>query len=147
MSRAKERPSDLDLAVNELLSSEGSIVVAFGGKIVLRGDGPGIKPVLEAQQVLGEGLIGAAVADTVLGKAAALFLEDAGVTSVFGEVLSEHAREYLESAGVYVEGETVVDFIANRSGDDLCPLEKIAVETGDPDMARKAICEFISKAQ
>jgi len=118
-------------------------VVVKGGRIILRGDGPGIKPILDAIGVLGDDLIGSAVADRVIGKAAALFLAEAGVRWVFGELLSEHAQDHLERSGIHVEGERVVEHIANRSRDDLCPLERIAVENDDPAVARERIRAFI----
>ncbi len=144
MSSTAGWPEDLKIAAEDLLASDESLVVVAGGNILLRGNGPGIKPILEADEVLGDGLIGSAVADRVVGKAAALFLRDAGVSAVFGEILSDHAREYLEGAGVRVESEKRVSHIVNRAGDDLCPLEKIAVENDDPNEAMAKIREFLS---
>lgn len=144
MSANTARPQDHGLAADELLASEDSLVVASGGRVILCGNGPGIKPIMEAREVLGDGFVGAAVADRVVGMAAALFLHEAGVSSVFGEILSEHARDYLVESGIYVEGETVVPHITNRRGDDLCPLERIAVENPDPEEARSRIREFLA---
>ncbi|MFP4200016.1 MAG: DUF1893 domain-containing protein [Clostridia bacterium] len=137
-------PEDLKMAAEDLLASDESLVVVAGERILLRGNGPGIKPILEAIDVLGEGMIGSAVADRVVGKAAALFLVDAGVGSVFGEVLSDHARQHLEDAGLRVESEKMVPHIVNRAGDGPCPLEKIAVENDDPAQAMTRIRQFLS---
>ena len=144
MSADAERPQDHGLAADELLASEDSLVVASGGRVILRGNGPGIKPILEAMEILGDGLVGASVADRVVGMAAALFLHEAGVSSVFGEIMSEHARDYLATTGIYAAGETIVPNITNRRGDDLCPLERIAVDSPDPEEAKSRIREFLA---
>lgn len=90
----------------------------------------GIAPILERIEA-GESLCGMAVADKIIGKAAAMLLLCGGAQSVYGEVMSESAKALLEDAGVEVSCGTLVKAIRNRTDTDICPMEKAvaALET------------------
>lgn len=90
----------------------------------------GIVPILERVEA-GEPLCGMAVADKIIGKAAAMLLLCGGAECVYGEVMSEQAKALLEDAGVEVSYGTLVKAIRNRTDTDLCPMEKAvaALET------------------
>lgn len=90
----------------------------------------GIAPILERIEA-GEELRGMAVADKIIGKAAAMLLLCGGVESVYGEVMSERAAALLREAGVTVSCGTLVKAIRNRTDTDICPMEKAvaALET------------------
>ena len=90
----------------------------------------GIAPILERIEA-GESLCGMAVADKIIGKAAAMLLLCGGAQSVYGEVMSESAKALLEEAGVEVTYGTLVKAIRNRTDTDICPMEKAvaALET------------------
>ena len=90
----------------------------------------GIAPILERIEG-GESLCGMAVADKIIGKAAAMLLLCGGAQSVYGEVMSEPAKALLEEAGVEVAYGTLVKAIRNRTDTDICPMEKAvaALET------------------
>lgn len=90
----------------------------------------GIVPILERVEA-GESLCGMAVADKIIGKAAAMLLLCGGAECVYGEVMSEQAKALLEDAGVEVSYGTLVKAIRNRTDTDICPMEKAvaALET------------------
>lgn len=90
----------------------------------------GIAPILERIEA-GESLCGMAVADKIIGKAAAMLLLCGGAQNVYGEVMSEPAKALLEKAGVEVTYGTLVKAIRNRTDTDICPMEKAvaALET------------------
>ena len=81
----------------------------------------------------------AAAADRIIGRAAALLMIYAGVTSVYGEVMSEGARKLFADNHVAVEYGTLTASIMNRSGDDLCPMEMLTAEITSPEEAYKAL--------
>ncbi len=70
-------------------------------------------------------LRGAAVADKVVGQAAAALMLRGGVRRVHAEVISEAAYSMLWEAGVRVSYEKRVPEIRNREGSGLCPLEAL----------------------
>ena len=75
------------------------------------------------------------VADTVVGKAAALLFVKSGIKEVFAKTLSESAKKVLEENGVPYTYETLTEKIINRAGTDICPMEKAVLNTDDPEQA------------
>ena len=124
----------------KLLQSEGcTLAVVFAGGGRFTSDGKGVRPLLECIDRYGAALRGAAVADRVTGRAAALLYAGAGVTAVYAAVLSREAEEALKQHGIQIEADTLVPRIVNRTGDGLCPMETSVLGISDPAEARKAI--------
>lgn len=86
---------------------------------------------------------GGFAADRVIGRGAALLLVKARVKCVYAFMISVGAQELLLNNGVEVECEKVVDYIVNRTGDGMCPVEKLTLHTDDPDEAVKLIGSFL----
>lgn len=80
-------------------------------------------------------LTGYSVADTVVGKAAALLFVKCGITAVFAKTLSLLGKNVLEKHGVYCEYETLTERIINRAGTDTCPMEKAVANTDSAEEA------------
>ena len=110
-----------------------SIAIAREGK-VLTDDARGISPMLDLIGK-GEDLRGAAVADLVVGRAAALLFLYAGVCEVYAAVISRPALATLMGAGVLCRYDTLTEHIVNRTGDDICPMEKAVLTVTDPAIA------------
>lgn len=70
-------------------------------------------------------LRGAAVADKVVGKAAAGMMACAGVAEVYADVLSRKAVPLLDANNIKYSFARLVDQIIIADGDTRCPLEKI----------------------
>ena len=87
----------------------------------------------------GRNLAGYSVADTVVGKAAALLFIKCGIKEVFAKTLSESGRKTLELHGVYFEYETLTERIINRDGTDICPMEKTVLGIDDAEEAYSAL--------
>ncbi len=91
----------------------------------------------------GLNLAGYSVADIVVGKAAALLFAKSGIKSVYAKTLSRSGKKILELYGIKYEYETLTERIINRSGTDICPMEKAVSATNDPleayDLLKKAI--------
>ncbi len=97
----------------------------------------GIAPIMDMLEVDRKFFDGAIVADRVIGKAAAMLLVDSGASFIFGELTSEHSFKILENAKLNnpdfsYEALNVVPFIINRSGDDMCPMEKTVLSLENP---------------
>lgn len=89
-------------------------------------------------------LIGGKIADRVIGRGAALLLLKAGIEEVFAYVMSEGAYQLLREAGVNVQAERVIPHIINRTGDDICPVEKLTMHTSDYEEAYRLIGKFLN---
>ena len=83
----------------------------------------------------GVDLTGYSVADTVVGKAAALLFVKCGIKEVFAKTLSEKAKKVLDDHGIYLEYATLTEKIINREGTDICPMEKAVTDTDNPEEA------------
>lgn len=90
-------------------------------------------------------LQGATMADRVVGRGAALLMVKGGVKEVFTFVLSQPALDVLRQAGITVTYDTLQPNIINRTGTDICPVEKLTADTADPDEAFRRIGEFLNK--
>ncbi len=65
----------------------------------------------------------AAVADKVVGKAAAALMLLGGVTELYADIVSSPALELLRQSALKVHYGQQVDHIINRTGTGWCPLE------------------------
>lgn len=72
-----------------------------------------------------EVLIGATVADKVVGKGAAALMVLGGVRSVYADVISEAALELFQTYHVEVSYAQRVEGIINRRKDGPCPVEDL----------------------
>ncbi len=128
---------ELDRAV-ALLHREGYTCVLCDKDRVMTSRKTGIAPLLEYLSN-GESLKGAAAADRIIGKAAAMLLLSAGVTAVYGEVMSETALALLQEGGVSVRYDTLTPMIRNRTNTGPCPMEQAVAELTDPAQALPAL--------
>ena len=112
------------------------------GDSILTSERTGIAPIM---QWLEEGidLTGYEAADKIIGKAAAMLFVKAGVTSVYGEVMSEPARLFLKSKGIPYSYGTLTDKIINRAGNGMCPMETTVLEINDVEEAYVALKETL----
>ena len=131
--------NSLETAKLTLEDSGYSCVIASAGKVVFTSQGRGIGPLVEYYHRYGEAHPGAALADKVVGRAAALLARLIGIGEVYTDVISQGALEELNKADVAVSYETKVDVIRNRAGTGLCPMEQLSKGVEDPrEMLQKA---------
>lgn len=87
---------------------------------------------------------GGVIADRVIGRGAALLLVKGGIARVYAMVMSKGAAQVLADAGIEYTCEHETDYIVNRAGTGMCPVEKATLDTSDPDVALKCIEAFLS---
>ena len=83
----------------------------------------------------GANLNGYSVADLIVGKAAAMLFAQCGIVSVFAKTLSKGGKAILERYGIAFDYEVLTEKIMNRTGTDICPMEKAVCDTEDLDEA------------
>ena len=127
--------NDVALAKSNLAGH--SIVLYKEGKL-LTSDGRGVSPMIDFLQD-GIDLSGYSVADKIVGKAAAMLFVKAGIKEVYAEILSVSGKNFLEEHGINVGYETLAEKIINRTGDDICPMEKTVADIIDPEEGYDAI--------
>lgn len=94
----------------------------------------GIAPMMEFAEA-GADLLGYSAADIVVGKAAAFLFVRSGIKAVFAKTLSVSAKNVLEAHGIFCEYETLTEHIIDRTGKDICPMEKAVRDCNDADEA------------
>ena len=137
--------TDLNRA-RELLSLGSYTCVLCRDGLVYTDTRRGIRPLLELL-ARGTDLHGFAVADKVVGKAAALLYCLMGVRQVYAPVISSPAVSVLQAHGILLQYDTVVPAIRNRTQTGLCPMETAVWDLTDPKEALPAVREALAALQ
>lgn len=126
---------DLRLAKEALLEGDLTLVAAKDGKLLFKSKSHGVTDLLTMIDHLGESTEGSSLADSVVGRAAALLCVYSRVIAVYGERMSEGAVSVLKANSIWYEFGTLVPRILNREKNDICPFDKAVVGTEDPTAA------------
>lgn len=92
-----------------------------------------------------EFLVGAAIADKVVGKGAAALMVLGRILALRTAVISKSAYTLLNNAGIHVEAASVVDNIINRAGTGICPVEALTANCVTADECLPKIRNFLAK--
>lgn len=92
-------------------------------------------------------LVGARVADKVVGKASAGLLVQGCVSEVYAQVMSRLAVPLLQQAGITFSYTTLVDRIVIPVGDKRCPLEQIVAPAQTPQEVEHLLREHFAEMQ
>lgn len=130
------------------LLGDDNTFVCKKGKRIHKSHKRGVAPMLELLQKDPDLLEGSQVVDKVIGRAAAFLLIKGKVSKLYTEVISKPALELLHADGtIDVSYGKCVDNIINRTGDDICPMEKATLQIADPQEAYEAIVETLHSLQ
>lgn len=105
---------------------------------VLTSKDSGVQP-LVAFVESGRKYTGFSAADKIVGKAAAHLYILMDVIAVYASVMSKDAVKLLSVHHVKVSYDTLTDSIINRTGNDICPMEKAVSGIDDSAIAFRAI--------
>lgn len=136
---------DAKLAKKKMADEKLSLAIVKQNKTVFTSQESGVKGLVEAISNCGSSLQEAAVADSVVGKAAALLCVHAQFSSVYACVMSRLGEEVLRRSSVPFQHETIVPNILNQRRTDICPFEKIVLRTDSPEEAFLMISHHLSK--
>lgn len=136
---------DIELA-RCLLEEQGlNLTIAKEGKVLFTSRERGLHPLLQAVLSTGDALHGAAMADNIVGAAAAMLCLHARIASVYTHTASTRALALLQRQGVNVASENMVPYILNRDGTDLCPFEKLAQSASKPSQLLSSLKSFFAE--
>lgn len=122
--------------IKQLIKSRTYTCVAADEHSVLyQTSGKGVKPIISPMRTNRAFFSGKSVADTTVGKAAALLLVLSGAKYVYGEVMSQGAVSVLQENGITFEYGQLVEYTKNREGTGICPLEECIQDEVDPAVA------------
>lgn len=127
---------DLKLAA-KLLEEGNTLVVVRDGRTLFSSRMSGITPLMEALD--SNVLPGSAVADKVIGRAAAMIAVAGEVTSLYCTVMSQEAVEVLAQAGILYCSQKVVPIILDQRKTRRCPVEAATEFTVIPEKGVNAV--------
>ena len=107
-------------------------------------DGRGISPMIRLMEE-GRDLRGYAVADIIVGKAAALLFIKAGIREVYGEIMSRAGFDILQQYTIHCAFGTLTEKIINRKGDGVCPMEQTVIRIDNPEEGYIALKKRLSE--
>ncbi|NLK64229.1 MAG: DUF1893 domain-containing protein [Tissierellia bacterium] len=134
---------DIEIAKNMLVNEQKAIVIVKDGKVIFSSEGKGIKPIYTALNEFKSQLQGSSVADKVIGKAAAMICEHAGIKELSTKLISEKAVNVLKNTSIIFEYEKLVPYIKNRDQTGMCPIEKLSLEATNIDELLLKISKII----
>jgi len=134
---------DLELAENELKSRNMNLVIVKNGAVLYQSTASGMKGLLQAIEEYNGDLAGTAVADKIVGRAAAMLCVYSRVRSVFAITMSEGALAFLTENRVVHKFERRVHRLMNSQGTDICPFEKAIRAIDDPKEAFKTLRSLV----
>lgn len=124
---------DMEMA-QQMLKEGGYTCVACKNGLVHTATHRGVRPLLNW---LDEGvdLMGACIADKVVGRGAAFLYRLLGVRCVYGAVMSVPAVKVLRSGGIEAQWGLLTEGIRNRDNTGPCPMEYSTMVTDEPEEA------------
>lgn len=126
---------DLDLAKNTLFEEGLSLVVAKNGKLLFKSRSRGVGDLLAMVNDIGHLAEGASLADSIVGRAAALLCVYSKIIAVYGVNMSEGAALVLKANGVHYKYGMLIPRVLNREKNDICPFDKAVSGIEDPSVA------------
>ena len=116
-----------------------SLVVIKKDKIIYKSRMRRLKPLIFCIKKLGKDLRGAVVFDRTVGQASAILLKFAGINKVLAPTVSKAGKKFLEKNKIKLEYFEEVKFIAGRSNDEVCPMEKMSQELGEKAFIKRIL--------
>lgn len=121
--------------INELKANNYALIASNG----YYSTSSGIKPVISKLNENIEYFKGLSVADKIIGKASAMLLTLSKVKHVDALVLSKAGKDIFDKYNIEYTYVELVDYIINRKGDDMCPMEKTVANIDDLNEAYIAL--------
>ena len=135
---------DFELAENELKSRKINLVIVKNGVVLYQSTASGMKGLLQAIEEYDGDLAGTAVADKIVGRAAAMLCVYSKVESVFAITMTEGALKLLTKNRVAHKFERYVHRLMNSQGTDICPFERAIRDIDDPKEAFKKLRSLVT---
>ena len=124
--------ADLQLAILKLRKTHGGFVIVKDQHVVASSQDHGVGSLIAAvEQLRQTRLFGAALADTVVGRAAVLMALWGGVGALHAELISDGAVEEATKHGLSPSYRVRIATILNHRRDGPCPFELATAEAAD----------------
>jgi hypothetical protein len=132
---------DITCASDFLHSHSDSIVAVRNQTVIGTKQGDGIRPFLELMNDMKDQLSECVIGDRILGKASALLCCYVHARGMYAPQGTKTAIAALVVHGIPAQVDSMVPHIMNRTGDGLCPFERLLESVDDPSEAYRLITE------
>ncbi|MGQ9460453.1 MAG: DUF1893 domain-containing protein [Candidatus Bathyarchaeaceae archaeon] len=133
---------DLKLAKQGLKERNLTLIIVKEGKVIFETESQGVNGFLQAIEKFGKELASSSVADKIVGAAAAMLCAYSKVASVFAVTISEEGIKVLRDNNILYEFESRVPNILNYDKTSICPFEKLAASSRNPNEAYEKLKSF-----
>jgi len=126
----------------EFLRTKDTLWIEADGEVIYRSCEQGITPLVRYLGEFESPPEGGVVYDKVVGNGAALLLKLACCGEVYGAVGSQLAAVMLDELGISYHFLKFVPYILNRTGEQMCPFEKLSLgKSGEEfyELAKQAL--------
>lgn len=115
--------TNIEIVKERLYSNNASLVVLYKDGTCKEYYNRRVEDIVSILKLNKDSLIGATIADKVIGKVAGSILTIAGVKEIYADTISEIAIPVLEENNVKYEYNNKVEFIQNNDKTGMCPME------------------------
>ena len=130
-------------ALQLLREGQAACVVLRDSEIIRAETGRGVAPMIRLYE--DGALQGAYVVDKIVGKAAAMLMTLGGVSGCYALTVSRAALVWFAGHDIPVEYGVCAEYIVNRTGDGMCPMEQTVKELTDATEALVALKHKIAQ--
>lgn len=127
------------LDLKEVLLREGCSCIVYNGGEVKMFHRRGVVDLYDLLRGEEGSLRGAMVADKIIGTAAAAVLVTGEIEELYTKAISHKALALIEGSGIKVSYDELIDYVINRAGDGMCPLERACRETTTAEEAMAVV--------
>ena len=124
-------------AIDMIKSGKATCITVKNNKILNAASPIGISYLLNLYDK--DELDGVFLADTIIGKAAAMVLTKGGAKACYGYTVSESGLKWLNEHNIPVSYTNLTSVIHNRKGDGICPMEETVLNIDNADEAITAL--------
>ena len=126
-------PPNTATLFQEFISSPDTLRVYHGGELIFSSKKERLAPLLDYLEIVKPPKLDVTVFDRITGNAAALLLHKICCREVYSALGSKHAAQTLEKYGIHYHFTRTADFITDKSGEEMCPMEKLSLGKGPDD--------------
>lgn len=124
------------MELRDTLLEKNYSIIASNGYFSCDG---GIRPVIDRINEKKDYFKDLEVADKIIGKASAMLLTLSGVKKVHAIILSKAGQDIFEKYDIAYSYDELTDYIVNRRGDGMCPMEMTVKDIDDLEEAYEAL--------
>lgn len=135
---------DIEIAKDIFHKENMAIVVVKNGEVVFKSKEKGIKPIYALAKKFKEEAFAASIADKVIGRGAAILCGYLGIKEVYADLMSVGGQTILSKYNIPYTMDKSCSYIMNRDKTDYCPIEKLSLDTEDPELFISKLEEFLS---